>query len=98
MDLEKSVYLADLFDIYGSLLTNKQQKYFTDYYLADLSIREIANIYDVSANAIFDQLKHAQNKLIELENKLKFYNKMDKINDLDIPKNYKENILDILKE
>ena len=30
--MDEVVYLNDLFDIYGELLTDKQQDYFRDYY------------------------------------------------------------------
>ena len=30
--MKERLYLIDLYDIYGSLLTDKQQKYFEDYY------------------------------------------------------------------
>ena len=30
--MEKMFYLNELFDLYGELLTSKQQKYFKDYY------------------------------------------------------------------
>mgnify|MGYP003299742429 CR=1 FL=1 len=30
--MEKFVYLNELFDLYGDLLTEKQQTYFKDYY------------------------------------------------------------------
>ena len=55
--MDEVVYLNDLFDIYGELLTEKQRDYFRDYYFDNLSYGEIALKYDVSRNAIFKQLK-----------------------------------------
>lgn len=98
MDIEKNIYLADLYDIYKELLTSKQANYFYDYYFLDLSLAEIAKNYNLSRNAIFDQIKHAENKLLECEDKLKIYYKIKKIENLDIPNSYKELVLDIMKE
>lgn len=64
--MEENIYITQLFDYYGKLLTEKQRDYFTDYYLENLSLAEIAENYSVSRNAVFKQIKEA-------ENKLKFY-------------------------
>lgn len=98
MDLDKNIYLADLYDIYQNLLTPKQKSYFYDYYFLDLSLAEIAENYNLSRNAIFDQIKHTENKLLEFEEKLKLYNKLTKIEGLDLDVKVKTQILDILKE
>ena len=55
--MDKLIYLNNLFDLYGDLLTDKQQMYFKDYYFNNLSYGEISEKYDVSRNAIFHQLK-----------------------------------------
>ena len=80
--MDEVVYLNDLFDIYGELLTDKQQDYFRDYYFDNLSYGEIASKYDVSRNAIFKQLKFGTDKLKELEGILHIYEKNNKIKDL----------------
>ena len=36
--LEKKEYLSSLYDVYKSLLTEKQRTYFEDYYFLDLSL------------------------------------------------------------
>ena len=51
--MDDVVYLNDLFDIYGDLLTDKQKSYFKDYYFDNLSYGEIAEKYSVSRNASF---------------------------------------------
>ena len=80
--MEKYVYLNELYDLYGELLTEKQQKYFEDYYFNNLSYGEIASSYKVSRNAIYHQLKLIENKLKFFEEKLKLYSKKQTINDI----------------
>lgn len=67
---EKKEYLNQLFDKYQSLLTDKQISYFTYYFHDDYSLQEIAEIYQVSRNAVFDLLKKVENRLFEYEEKL----------------------------
>ena len=80
--MDKLVYLNNLFDLYGELLTDKQQMYFKDYYFDNLSYGEISEKYNVSRNAIFHQLKIIEERLSFYEEKLKLYSKKDKINNL----------------
>ena len=68
--LEKKEYYSMLFDFYGSLLTEKQQDYFSDYYFNDLSLMEISTYYNVSRNAVFDQIKKTLKILDDYEEKL----------------------------
>ncbi|MCF7925275.1 MAG: hypothetical protein K9L26_01975 [Candidatus Izimaplasma sp.] len=71
--LEKSLHLQQLYDFYGKLLTNKQKAYFEAYYFNDYSITEIAENHSVSRNAVFDQLKRVEAKLLEYETLLKLH-------------------------
>lgn len=80
--MEKMLYLNDLFDIYKDLLTDKQKKYFMDYYFNNLSLSEISLKYDVTRNAVYNQLKNTEEKLIDYEKKLKIYAKKLEINDI----------------
>ena len=77
--MEKIVYLNLLFDLYGELLTDKQQKYFRDYYFLNLSYGEIANKYGISRNAVYHQLSLIENKLNFYEEKLNLCSKKDKV-------------------
>ncbi len=77
-----SFYLIDLYDIYGSLLTEKQQKYFEDYYFDNLSLKEISDNYNVSRNAVHNSIKDVENKLISYEAKLEIYKKDKKIKEI----------------
>ena len=80
--MDKLVYLNNLFDLYGELLTEKQQMYFKEYYFNNLSYGEISEKYDVSRNAIFHQLKLIEDKLEFYEEKLNLYSKKNIINDI----------------
>lgn len=73
------MYMIDLFDCYGSLLTEKQQNTFVDYYYHDLSLSELASNYEVSRNAIHKQIKDAEHKLQLYEEKLRIHAKKKKI-------------------
>lgn len=73
--LAKKEYYINLFDFYGDLLTEKQRQYFKDYYFDDASFAEIATVYGVSRNAIFDQLQKIYRILEEYESKLGLYKK-----------------------
>lgn len=80
--MEENIYLTKLFDYYGILLTDKQQQYFQDYYMENLSITEISENSSVSRNAVFKQIKDAEANLINYENKLKLVEKESKIKEL----------------
>lgn len=69
--LEKNERLNLLYAFYQDLLTEKQRLYFNAYYLDDYSLQEVADIYLVSRNAIFDQLKKTEAHLLNYEQILK---------------------------
>ncbi|MDY0277250.1 MAG: sigma factor-like helix-turn-helix DNA-binding protein [Acholeplasma sp.] len=68
--LEKAEQLNELFLTYKRLFTEKQIEYFNMYYELDYSYQEIAESFNVSRNAIFDQLKKVEDSLYEYEDKL----------------------------
>jgi uncharacterized protein len=77
--MKERLYLIDLYDIYSSLLTDKQQKYFEDYYFNNLSLSEISENEDITRNAIHKHIKDACEKLNYYEEKLKINEKNKKI-------------------
>ena len=73
--LEKKQRVNLLMDCYSDLLTEKQQTYLEYYYQEDYSLSEIAQILDVSRNAVFDNLKKAVHSLENYEEKLQLLKK-----------------------
>lgn len=68
--LEKTNQVNLLFDFYASLLKGKQREYLELYYLDDLSLGEIAEMHEVSRQAVYDHIKRAEKQLFEYEQKL----------------------------
>ena len=77
--MDKKIELSEIYVYYRDLFTDKQIEYFDDYYLNDLSLGEIADNYGVSRNAIFNQIKIVEERLIYYEDKLKLKEKREKV-------------------
>ncbi|WP_102271483.1 putative DNA-binding protein [Cytobacillus massiliigabonensis] len=73
--LEKTTRMNYLYDFYQSLLTPKQRSYMSLYYLDDFSLGEIAEEYDVSRQAVYDNIKRTEAMLEEYEEKLLLFQK-----------------------
>lgn len=86
--LAKTERLNQLYELYGVLLTEKQQAYFVAYYQNDFSLAEIASEFKVSRNAVFDQLNTAIEHLENYEEKLKLL--VRKTTRLDLIKQYEQ--------
>lgn len=80
--MEDFVYYNDLFDIYGDLLTIKEQNIFKDYYQEDLSLSEIANEKKISRSAVQKTVKVVLDKLQYYEDKLHINKRNEKIRNL----------------
>lgn len=102
--MENNIKITFLYDIYGKLLTLKQQQIFEEYYLYNLSLREIAENKKISYQAVRDSIKTSELMLENFEEKIKMLElvrKVDKViemceNEDDINLN-KNEILLILK-
>ena len=68
-----------LYDYYMDLFNDKQRKYFEEYYFDNLSLSEISENDDVSRNAVHKSVKGVVNKLYEYEDKLRLYEKEEKL-------------------
>ena len=86
MILDKFVEIANLFEIYSSLLSEKQKEYLEDHFENDLSLSEIAKNNNVSRQAIYDNIKRGIALLYDYEDKLKFY---------QIKKNIREELVNL---
>ena len=73
--LEKKIRMGELYDFYGQLLTDKQQEYMELYYRHDLSLAEIAVKFDISRQAVYDNLRRSEDLLEEYETKLSLLQK-----------------------
>ncbi|MDR1782238.1 MAG: DNA-binding protein [Bacilli bacterium] len=81
-NLEKITYYNELYDLYKNLLTSKQRMYFEMYYFDDLSLKEIADNFNVSRNAVHLNITKTIKHLIEFEDQLNIHHKIEKINQL----------------
>ncbi|KAA0547965.1 putative DNA-binding protein [Bacillus sp. BGMRC 2118] len=83
--LEKTTRMNYLLDFYQSLLTPKQRSYMEQYYLDDHSLGEIAEEYEVSRQAVYDNIKRTEAMLEEYEQKLclleKFQSRLTLLNE-----------------
>ena len=96
--MKERLYLISLYDLYGNLLTDKQQTYFEEYYFNNLSLSEMSEIYEVSRSAVGKSLKEIETKLNNYEDKIHIYNKLNKVNKLIKDEELKNKIEDIFKD
>ncbi|MGI6328520.1 MAG: YlxM family DNA-binding protein [Dethiobacteria bacterium] len=71
--LEKVNRLNYLFDFYGTLLTEKQQRVIEMYYKDDFSLAEVAGHLNISRQAVHDILSRTVLALENWEKKLNLY-------------------------
>lgn len=68
--MEKLVRQGMLFDLYGNLLTEHQQRIYGDLVNNDLSLSEIAEQYGISRQGVHDLIKRCDKQLEGYEEKL----------------------------
>lgn len=73
--MDKREYYIDLYENYKELLTDKQRKYFENYYYEDLSLNEIMSLYGVSKSLVGKTINQVEEKLISYEEKLRINKK-----------------------
>lgn len=76
-NIDKTMRMNYLFDFYQGLLTDKQRNYLERYYLDDESLSEIAETFEVSRQAVYDNIKRTDELLEDYEVKLGLYQKFE---------------------
>ncbi len=71
--MAKNLDVINLFDIYGEMLTQKQQDFICYYYNDDLSLAEIAENEGITRQGVRDAIKRAEAQLISFEEHLGLY-------------------------
>jgi predicted DNA-binding protein YlxM (UPF0122 family) len=94
--INKTVYWNDLYDYYGSLLTDNQRSIFEDYYFDDLTLQEIADNNKVSKNAIHKTLVGIASKLEYYEEKLSYNKKVEKVKEIIKDEKVLKEVLEVL--
>lgn len=77
--MAKDLRVSELLDYYGDMLTDKQYDAVDYYYNDDLSLGEIAENLGISRQGVRDSIKRAEAAMLELEEKLKLMERMQKI-------------------
>ena len=76
--MEKNIEISILSQIYKDILTEKQFEILDQYYNNDYSLSEIAENYNITRQAVRDNIKNGESKLYDLENKLGIMKKNEK--------------------
>ena len=79
MEIEEKIKLNRLFDIYKNLLSEGQSEVMDEYLSFDFTISEIAENLSISRQAVLDSITKAEKKLKNLEEKLSFSERLDKL-------------------
>ena len=79
---ERTIRYIDLYNIYQDLLTHTQKEIAGDYFLADLSLSEIAENRNISRSAVEDAIKKACAKLDDYEASIHLLEKKQRLLDL----------------
>ncbi len=77
--MANNVELTVLLDLYGEVLTEKQRQYLDYYYNNDLSLAEIAENEKITRQGVRDSIKRAEAILYDLESKLHFEERLQRI-------------------
>ncbi len=77
--MANNIEISMLLDLYGEALTTKQRDYLCFYYNDDLSLSEIAENEGITRQGVRDAIKRAEAVLYDMESKLKFSQKIEKM-------------------
>ena len=79
MNIEERVQIAILSKYYGKMLTERQQDIMSMYVDNNLSLSEVSEELNISRQAVKDALDNAMATLKNMEEKLQFISRDDKI-------------------
>lgn len=82
MNLEERVQIAILTKYYGKMLTDRQQSILNMYVDNNLSLAEVSEELGISRQAVKDALDNSMQALKEMEEKLKFIQRDNKIKNI----------------
>lgn len=68
--MAKNLSIVLLLDCYGELLTERQRDVAELYFNEDLSLTEIAEARGITRQAVRDSIRHSEQALLEMEEKL----------------------------
>lgn len=80
--MSKNLYISALLDVYGDFLGEKPKAFLEYYYNDDLSLSEIAENEGITRQGAHDQIKRAEAKLLEWEEKCRYCEKILKLKEL----------------
>lgn len=104
--LKQRVRDCRLFDIYGSLLTEKQRRACESVLLSDLSLAETAELLSVTRQGVHDLLTRARDRMEALESELSIIERDDRVRGLaelienrsgELPADFVEESLSLLR-
>ena len=70
MEIEQILKVSQLYDFYSELLSQKQKQYLNDYFFNYLSLTEISENYEISKQAVSNNIKRTIIELEQFEEKL----------------------------
>ena len=79
--MAKDLQLIMLLDCYGEFLTERQRQATELYYNEDLSLAEISEISGTTRQAVRDSIKRSEEILLDMEEKLRFAERLQKLRD-----------------
>ena len=74
MEIEQIIKVSQLYDFYSELLSQKQKQYLNDYFFNDLSLTEISENYEISKQAVSNNIKRTIIELEQFDEKLNLIN------------------------
>lgn len=91
-NIEETIHINRLLDIYGGLLSKTQYEILSDYYGANLSLSEISEIRQISRTAVSDAIKKGIEKLYNCEEKVGICGVFDEFKDEEVAHKIEERL------